>query len=846
VIAKECALIRTAFKEDDSVYRHRNVAKLIYISMLGYPTHFGQLETLKLIASPKFSDKRIGYLGMSLLIEDYGDVLTLVTNSLSQDLNNPNPYAVGLALAAMANVGSGEMLRDLSNNLHKILESADIYSKKKALLCAGLLFKHEPDLAPDFFPRISALLNDTNHAVQLTAMTCLFQVASQQSPEERKSVRKIVPVLVKILKKLVSSGFAPEYDVSGHNDPHLQVMCLKLVRVLGETHENASEHMSDILAQVATNTDSAKNAGNAILNEVVRTIMGIEAEPGLRVLAVNILGRFLANKDTNIKYVALATLERLVHIDTAAVQRHRTTIVSCLRDPDVSIRNRALDNVFHLIEPANVEELVREVVTYLGVAPTDQRGSLASRLADVVDRFPVSRKWQVEVLLDVLTVAGNQAPRQVWRHAVSMILQEDASSMRPYVAHRLFSVISKPNSDIQLGLAQTALAMVGEFGELLLRDPPASCAEAGFDCKARTVSEVLEVLERMQRAHDADTEVRGMALVALLKLSLRLKDVLDESTNTKLEELIGLYNTSMNLELQARSHEFTEILKQPVQKRKEILKSMPVPNEQELKRMRERVTAVSREPSSGMSMSIKEASGAGEINLLGDDSVAPSSSAKVGIASQPAAKSAVKSLIDLDDLFGGGTAMPAASQPFGASAPIQQQPPQQTNLLDLFGGGMPSAAPQMPMMMMPASPAAAAPMDLFGSVAPPQVAAPMSPPSLSTVIFNEGPLKIVMNLNSPAVSPGAVSASAMFFNRSMEVLTDVVLQVAVPTKYMTVKLSPASGSVVPPGSGSQITQLMEFSNSAPDKPYMMKLKVSYTSPSMGPVVAQAVVNDFPK
>jgi len=86
----------------------------------------------------------------------------------------------------------------------------------------------------------------------------------------------------------------------------------------------------------------------------------------------------------------------------------------------------------------------------------------------------------------------------------------------------------------------------------------------------------------------------------------------------------------------------------------------------------------------------------------------------------------------------------------------------------------------------------------------------------------------------------------MFFNRSMEVLTDVVLQVAVPTKYMTVKLSPASGSVVPPGSGSQITQLMEFSNSAPDKPYMMKLKVSYTSPSMGPVVAQAVVNDFPK
>ena len=65
VVAQELALIRTAFKDEDAVYRHRNVAKLIYISMLGYPSHFGQLETLKLIASPKFSDKRIGCVALS-------------------------------------------------------------------------------------------------------------------------------------------------------------------------------------------------------------------------------------------------------------------------------------------------------------------------------------------------------------------------------------------------------------------------------------------------------------------------------------------------------------------------------------------------------------------------------------------------------------------------------------------------------------------------------------------------------------------------------------------------------------------------------------------------------------
>jgi AP-1 complex subunit gamma-1 len=36
VIAKECAQIRTSFKEGENSYRARNVAKLLYIHMLGY------------------------------------------------------------------------------------------------------------------------------------------------------------------------------------------------------------------------------------------------------------------------------------------------------------------------------------------------------------------------------------------------------------------------------------------------------------------------------------------------------------------------------------------------------------------------------------------------------------------------------------------------------------------------------------------------------------------------------------------------------------------------------------------------------------------------------------------
>ena len=85
IITKESALIRTAFKSEDyPEYRHRNVAKLLFIHMLGYPTHFGQMETVKMIASPRFPDKRIGYLALSMLLDERQEVLTLVTNSLQQ------------------------------------------------------------------------------------------------------------------------------------------------------------------------------------------------------------------------------------------------------------------------------------------------------------------------------------------------------------------------------------------------------------------------------------------------------------------------------------------------------------------------------------------------------------------------------------------------------------------------------------------------------------------------------------------------------------------------------------------------------------------------------------------
>lgn len=428
VISKECALIRTAIKEEDEQNRYRNVAKLMYIHMLGYPTHFGQMECLKLISAPSFPEKRIGYLALTLLLNEQAEVLTLVTNSLKLDLTNSNQYIQALALIVIGNLATQDMARDLASDVDKLLRSNNSYLRKKAALASIRLLKKEPDLIESLAERIVALLKDRAHGVLLTGIQLMIDVLDLV-PEMKQEYVKLVPSLVRLLRNFISMGFSPEHDVSGITDPFMQVKILKILRLLGHGNDEVSEQMNDVLAQVATNTETTKNAGNAILYECVQTVMNVQSDSSLRVLAVNILGRFLLNRDNNIRYVALNSLSKVVSEDVAAVQRHRTTIVDCLKDADVSIRQRALELIFQLVNEQNVISLTTELLNYLIIAQTDQKLTLTSKIMQIVEKYSPNKKWRVDTIITMLSLAGNQSDESVIRTAILFIAQSEGQSM---------------------------------------------------------------------------------------------------------------------------------------------------------------------------------------------------------------------------------------------------------------------------------------------------------------------------------------------------------------------------------------------------------------------------------
>lgn len=95
VITKELAAIRTAFKaKKEKEYRHQNIAKLMFVDMLGYPTHVGQVEVLKLLASSMFPEKRLGYLALMVLLDENSEVLMLATQALKKYAFPRSPNSV--------------------------------------------------------------------------------------------------------------------------------------------------------------------------------------------------------------------------------------------------------------------------------------------------------------------------------------------------------------------------------------------------------------------------------------------------------------------------------------------------------------------------------------------------------------------------------------------------------------------------------------------------------------------------------------------------------------------------------------------------------------------------------
>lgn len=488
------------------------------------------------------------------------------------DMNSANMYTVGLALCTFANIASEEMSRDLVNEIEKLLSSSNTYIRKKACLCAIRVIKKVPDLLDHFVAKSTSLLSDKNHGVLLCGITLVTDMCALDT-DTLNGFRKAVPLLVRHLKQLSATGFSPEHDVQGITDPFLQVKILRLLRLLGHEDKTVSDQMNDILTQVATNTESSKNVGNSILYETVLTILDMEADQPLRVMAINILGKFLGNKDNNIRYVALNTLNKVVSIDTNAVQRHRSIIIDCLRDGDISIRRRALELTYALINEQNIKILVRELLVFLEVADNEFKLGLTSQICLAAERFAPNKRWHIDTVLRVFRLAGNFVKEEVLSSFIRLVAH--TPELQSYTVQKLYYLLRADVSQEYLTLA--GIWMIGEYADILLTSAPATNGsnsvgddEDGINgqeeltVKQVEPAQILSLFQTILASPYTNSLIRQYIIISSTKLCSRLEELGSlpgsSETNAQLVELIRSFTSSVEVEIQQRSVEATILL----------------------------------------------------------------------------------------------------------------------------------------------------------------------------------------------------------------------------------------------------------------------------------------------
>ncbi|XP_047003184.1 AP-2 complex subunit alpha [Schistocerca americana] len=486
-INKELANIRSKFKGDktlDGYQKKKYVCKLLFIFLLGHDIDFGHMEAVNLLSSNKYSEKQIGYLFISVLVNTNSDLIKLIIQSIKNDLSSRNPVHVSLALQCIANIGSKEMAEAFGHEIPKLLVSGDTMDvvKQSAALCLLRLFRTSQEIIPsgEWTSRIIHLLNDQHMGV-VTAATSLIDALVKKNPEEYKGC---ISLAVSRLSRIVTASYTDLQDYTYYfvPAPWLSVKLLRLLQNYPPPEDpgvrgRLNECLETILNKAQEPPKSKKvqhsNAKNAVLFEAISLIIHNDTEPNLLVRACNQLGQFLSNRETNLRYLALESMCLLATSEFSheAVKKHQEVVILSMKmEKDVSVRQQAVDLLYAMCDKSNAEEIVQEMLNYLETADYSIREEMVLKVAILAEKYATDYTWYVDVILNLIRIAGDYVSEEVWYRVIQIVINRD--DVQGYAAKTVFEALQAPAC--HENMVKVGGYILGEFGNLIAGDQRSS------------------------------------------------------------------------------------------------------------------------------------------------------------------------------------------------------------------------------------------------------------------------------------------------------------------------------------------------------------------------------------
>ncbi|KAF2262776.1 Adaptor protein complex AP-2 alpha subunit [Lojkania enalia] len=549
-INKELANIRQKFRDGglNGYSKKKYVCKLLYIYILGWNVDFGHLEAVNLISATKYSEKQIGYLAVTLFLHEEHELLHLVVNSIRKDLLDHNELNNCLALHAIANVGSKEMGEALSSDVHRLLISpaSKAFVKKKAALTLLRLYRKYPGIVQnEWAERIISLMDDPDMGVALSVTSLVMALVQDNQEQYKGSYVKAA----NRLKRIVVDGECSEsYFYYKVPCPWIQVKLLRLLQYYPPPEDShirklireALKKIIDSALEMPKNVQQ-NNAQNAVLFEAINLVIHLDTEHDLMVKISTRLGKFIASRETNVRYLGLEAMTHLAARSETLdpIKKHQNIIIGSLRDRDISVRRQGLDLLYSMCDQTNAQAIVNELLRYLQSADYAIREEMVLKIAILTEKYATDVQWYVDISLRLIAMAGDHVSDEVWQRVIQIVTNNE--ELQIYAAQNILQYVK---SDCHETLVKIGGYLLGEFGHLIA------------DNKGCSPIEQFMALNGKMRSCSSST--RAILLSCYIKFVNLFPEI-----KPQLLQAFQAYSRSLDSELQQRACEYLALATMP-------------------------------------------------------------------------------------------------------------------------------------------------------------------------------------------------------------------------------------------------------------------------------------------
>lgn len=416
---KEC---RTEIRSQDMDIKATALLKLIYLEMFGHDMSWASFNVLEVMSSNKHMQKRVGYLGAVQSFRADTEVLMLATNLLKKDLTSPSIPTMSLPLVTLPHIVTPSLALSLLTDLMPRLSHSQPAVRKKTIVTLYRLALVYPETLRVAWPKIKERLMDDQEDSSVTA--AVINVVCELGWRRPHDFLPLAPRLFDLL-------------IEGGNN-WMAIKIIKLFAVLTPLEPRLVKKLVRPLTHLIRSTTAM-----SLLYECISGIIqgGIldgsdgskEGDDVANLCIGKLRGMIVVEGDPNLKYVALLAFNKIVASYPLMVSMQQDVIMSCLDDPDISIRLQALELVSGMVTSGNLQSIVSRLVKQLRTAPSGAaedgpQSPVATKIEPVAD--PDDEELEEKLTPDKRGVEMPPLPNDYRRDVITRIL--DMSSHETY------------------------------------------------------------------------------------------------------------------------------------------------------------------------------------------------------------------------------------------------------------------------------------------------------------------------------------------------------------------------------------------------------------------------------